>query len=246
MTRAWVEVDLGALCRNGAPSRRAPACRSCRWSRPTRTASAPLRVARALEALDPWGFGVATVDRGRGAAPRRHHAADHRLHAAPPHRVRRAAPRRPHAGARRRRGDRVVGAHRRRPWHLAIDTGMTRAGMRWDEVDEHRDAARSARRPRACSRTSTRRSSTTARRDEQEQRFDEALAALPARPALVHAENSPAVERRAPSHVDARAAPASSSTASASGERRGIVPEPVVVAARAHRRAAHDRATARR
>ena len=33
----------------------------------------------------------------------------------------------------------------------------------------------------------------------QERRFDEALAALPERPALVHAENGPAVERRAPS-----------------------------------------------
>ena len=34
-----------------------------------------------------------------------------------------------------------------------------------------------------------------ASRDEQEARFDEALAALPERPALVHAENGPAVER---------------------------------------------------
>jgi alanine racemase len=36
-------------------------------------------------------------------------------------------------------------------------------------------------------------------RDVQESRFARALAALPERPALVHAENGPAVERRAPS-----------------------------------------------
>jgi alanine racemase len=36
-------------------------------------------------------------------------------------------------------------------------------------------------------------------RDLQERRFAEALAALPVRPAIVHAENGPAVERRAPS-----------------------------------------------
>ncbi|MDB4883881.1 MAG: Alanine racemase, partial [Gemmatimonadetes bacterium] len=38
-----------------------------------------------------------------------------------------------------------------------------------------------------------------ASRDEQEARFDLALAALPELPALVHAENGPAVEARAPS-----------------------------------------------
>ena len=38
-----------------------------------------------------------------------------------------------------------------------------------------------------------------ASRDVQERRFAEALAAMPFRPALVHAENGPAVERRAPS-----------------------------------------------
>jgi alanine racemase len=38
-----------------------------------------------------------------------------------------------------------------------------------------------------------------ASRDEQERRFEAALGALPYRPAIVHAENGPAVERRAPS-----------------------------------------------
>jgi alanine racemase len=36
-------------------------------------------------------------------------------------------------------------------------------------------------------------------RDVQERRFDAALSALPTRPALIHAENGAAVERRAPS-----------------------------------------------
>ena len=68
--RAWVDVDLGALLRNGA----AFAARAGVPLLPMVKADAyglgAVPVTRALERLDPWGFGVATVAEGeqlRGA-----------------------------------------------------------------------------------------------------------------------------------------------------------------------------------
>src|SRR3954467_6059938 len=64
MTRAWVEIDLAALCRNGA----AVAARAGVPLPPMRKADAhglrALRAALALESLEPWGYGVATVTEG--------------------------------------------------------------------------------------------------------------------------------------------------------------------------------------
>ena len=63
LTRAWVEIDLGALRRNWATLavRGVPLL-------PMVKADAyglgAVRVARALERLDPWGYGVATVSEG--------------------------------------------------------------------------------------------------------------------------------------------------------------------------------------
>src|SRR5512132_3855910 len=64
MTRAWVEIDLGALCRNGA----AVAARAGVPLLPMVKADGyglgGLRAALALESLQPWGYGVATVTEG--------------------------------------------------------------------------------------------------------------------------------------------------------------------------------------
>ncbi|MGH7618280.1 MAG: alanine racemase, partial [Gemmatimonadaceae bacterium] len=71
MRRAWVDIDLGALLRNGttiATQARVPLL-------PMVKADAyglgAVRISRALERLDPWGFGVATTAEGeelRGAS----------------------------------------------------------------------------------------------------------------------------------------------------------------------------------
>src|SRR3954469_12846105 len=62
--RAWVEVDLGALLRNAT----AIAARSGAPLLPMVKADAyglgAERVARVLERLNPWGFGVATIAEG--------------------------------------------------------------------------------------------------------------------------------------------------------------------------------------
>lgn len=197
MTRAWVEIDLGALCRNGA----AVAARAGVPLLPMVKADGyglgGLRAALALESLQPWGYGVATVTEGdelrRGGITRPIVVFTPIL--------------RTEIDALRRGdltpalGDPAViesWARTGRPWHLQVDTGMSRAGMRWDLVGEHRDLLRRAR-PEGVFTHFHSAELDDASRDLQEERFAQALAALPERPALVHAENGPAVERRAPS-----------------------------------------------
>jgi alanine racemase len=85
-----------------------------------------------------------------------------------------------------------------RPWHLQIDTGMSRAGMRWDQIALHAELLARAR-PDGVFTHFHSAELDDASRDEQERRFAAALEQLPVQPVLVHAENGPAVERRAPS-----------------------------------------------
>lgn len=197
MTRAWVEIDLGALCRNGA----AVAARAGVPILPMVKADGyglgGLRAALALDSLDPWGYGVATVTEGdelrRGGITR-------------PIIVFTSILRNEIDALRRAEltpalGDPAViesWARTGRPWHLQIDTGMARAGMRWDLVAQHRDLLARAR-PEGVFMHFHSAELDDASRDQQEQRFEQALAALPERPTLIHAENGSAVERRAPS-----------------------------------------------
>ena len=197
MTRAWVEIDLGALCRNGA----AVAARAGVPLLPMVKADGyglgGLRAALALDALEPWGFGVATVTEGdelrRGGITRPI------VVFTPILRTEIDALRR--ADLTPALGDPAViesWARTGRAWHLQIDTGMARAGMRWDAIASHRELLARTK-PDGVFTHFHSAELNDASRDEQERRFDVALAALPARPSLMHAENGPAVERRAPS-----------------------------------------------
>ncbi|HUQ45134.1 MAG TPA: alanine racemase [Gemmatimonadaceae bacterium] len=197
MTRAWVEIDLGALCRNGA----AVAARAGVPLLPMVKADGygvgGLRAALALDSLQPWGYGVATVSEGdelrRGGITRPIVVFTPIL--------------RTEIDALRRGdltpalGDPAViesWARTGRPWHLQIDTGMSRAGLRWDVVGEQRELLARARPTGVFTHFHSAELDDDSR-DVQERRFEQALAALPERPALIHAENGPAVERRAPS-----------------------------------------------
>src|SRR6478672_9091129 len=125
MRRAWVDIDLGALLRNGATL----AARAGASLLPMVKADAyglgAERIVRVLERLDPWGFGVATVGEGDE--------------------LRRAGITRPivifspilvgdfDAAIRSSLTPTLSDAdginrwrETRRPWHLAIDTGMSR------------------------------------------------------------------------------------------------------------------------
>jgi alanine racemase len=225
MTRAWVEIDLGAMCRNGA----AVAARAGVPLLPMVKADGygigALRAALALEALEPSGFGVATVTEGdelrRGGITRPIFVFTPIL--------------RTEIDALRRAdltpalGDPAViesWARTGRPWHLQIDTGMARAGMRWNEVAQHRALLERAR-PEGVFTHFHSAELDDASRDVQERRFEEGLSALPVRPALIHAENGPAVERRAPSRWSL-VRPGIFLYGVASFEGGELTPEPVV------------------
>lgn len=194
LTRAWVEIDLGALLRNGARVAEFSSARLLPMVKADAYGLGATRVACALHELDPWGFGVATVTEGDE--------------------LRRAGIEQPIVvftpllieefdAARRARLTPTLGSAEAirewgrggLPWHLAIDTGMNRAGVSWRDVAQLH-AAISASPPQGVFTHFHSAECGDGSREEQERRFTRVLASLPVRPEMVHAENSPAVVRR--------------------------------------------------
>ena len=224
--RAWVEIDLGALQRNAT----AVAERAQAPLLPMIKADAyglgAIPVARALEPLEPWGYGVATIREGlelRAAGITRplvlftpvapEELADVRAAGITPSlsRAEEIARWREDGGG---------------AWHLAIDTGMSRAGVRWDEVDALRTALAACPPDGAYTHfhSAERRDGS---REEQERRFREAVAALPERPRLLHIENSAAIARSARSAWNC-VRPGIFLYGVSCGEGPALEPEPVV------------------
>jgi alanine racemase len=80
------------------------------------------------------------------------------------------------------------------PWHLSIDTGMGRAGVRWTDAAELRDLLELSPPEGAFTHFHSAEIDDESRA-VQEQRFEEAIAALPLRPMLLHTDNGAAVAR---------------------------------------------------
>ncbi len=197
MTRAWVEVDLGALCRNGAALAARAGVPLLPMVKADGYGVGAVRAALALDSLDPWGFGVASV--AEGEELRRGGIARPVVVFTPILRTEIDALRR--SDLTPALGDPAViesWARTGRPWQLHVDTGMSRAGMPWHLVAEHRALLERAA-PEGVFTHFHSAQLDGPSRDLQEHRFSQALADLPSRPAIVHAENGPAVERRAPS-----------------------------------------------
>jgi alanine racemase len=223
--RAWVEVDLGALLRNGAAIAAHAGVNIVPMVKADAYGLGAVPVARTLDQLDPWAFGVATIAEGEE--------------------LRRVGIERPIVvfspllsgdfdAAVRANLTPTLGTREgierwqetRRPWQLAIDTGMNRAGVQWDEVDALRDLI--LRHPPQAAFThfhSAEREDET--RHIQERRFEEALGKMPLRPPVIHAENGAAVEHRAPSMWNI-ARPGIFLYGITSGNSPQIQPEPVV------------------
>lgn len=224
VTRAWVEVDLDALRRNAAAlAARCPALLPMVKADGYGLGAVP--VARALEAIDPWGFGVATLAEGtelrRAGIARRvivftpvaldELAALARLGLIPVL-----------AGGPDLDEWRRVGGG---DWHLEIDTGMSRAGVRWDAVAGIAGALR------ACPPQGAFTHFHSSELDDgsvalQTERFEQAIAQLPARPPLLHAENSAALARVPRSRWDL-VRPGVFLYGVACGSGTQLVPEPV-------------------
>jgi alanine racemase len=193
--RAWIEVDLGALVRNGATMAARAGVPILPMVKADGYGLGAVPVARALDRLDPWGYGVATTDEG---AELRAVGITRRVLVFTP--VLEADI----AQARDARlipllGSRAMitawaAATGNAAWHLAIDTGMGRSGIRWNVVDRLRDVLRVSPPAGACTHfhSADREDGT---RQVQLQRFAAALDAMPARPPILHTENSAAIER---------------------------------------------------
>jgi alanine racemase len=198
--RAWIEVDLAALLRNAravAKHSRAPILPMVKAD--AYGLGAP-RVVHALESIEPWGYGVATVAEGEELRAMNVHRPILVVAPVPPTvkalQAVRAARLTPALGdAQSIRMWMMMGG---KDWHLAIDTGMSRAGIRWDDVGSLAEEVRGS--PPAGAFTHFHSSELdNGSVDLQTRRFRDAIATLPAEPALLHVENSGAIERASPS-----------------------------------------------
>ena len=189
--RTWIEVNLSALVANARTVlARNPRARLLPMVKADAYGLGAVPVAQALEALDPWGFGVATVE--EGAALRRAGIQRPILVVAPTvDALEEAQAQRltPGLGCDAQLG-RWLAIAPGMPFHLEVDTGMGRAGYHPDEFVT--TASRCANLPSFEGAYTHLHSADVAPESvqEQRQRFAAALAALPKRPALVHAANS--------------------------------------------------------
>jgi alanine racemase len=226
LARARVEIDLGALQRNGAAvARRAgvpllPMIKADAYGVGARGAL------RALEVLEPWGYGVATVTEGeelRDLGVTRPIVIFTPLLDPDLSRARAARltptlgfPLEIEAWLKTGGG----------PWHLAIDTGMSRAGIPWREIDRVVQLAALAPPEGAFTHFHS------AELDDgtmaaQEKLFREAISRLPSRPRLLHADNSAAIARKGRSAWDL-IRPGIFLYGVGSGSSAPVQPEPVV------------------
>lgn len=192
-SRAWVEVNLAAVADNARTVARVAGTRLLPVVKANAYGVGAVAVSKALEALDPWGYGVATLDEGaelRAAGITRPvvvfmpgqpslFGEYDRL---------RLTPVLGDAGtitAWTGRGGRAG------PFHLEIDTGMGRSGVRWDEVDSVRAAADTPALEGCYTQfhSADRRDGSA---EQQLERFEGAVARLARRPTVLHVANSAA------------------------------------------------------
>lgn len=223
-SRAWVEIDLGALVRNGERFASAAGVPLLPMVKADAYGLGAIAVAQALLAIKPWGFGVATVEEGEELR-----AAGIEL----PILVFSPLLPRQFEDVRSASLTPVLGDPRAierwalfgLPWHLAIDTGMNRAGIPWREVAAMRDLL-AARAPDGVCTHFHSAQLPDGSREEQERRFAQCVSELPTRPTLLHADNSSAIEHRAPSPFSL-ARPGIFLYGVGSGHGARITPDPV-------------------
>jgi alanine racemase len=181
---------------------------------------------RALEPLEPWGYGVATVIEGEELRD---------LGVSRPIVVFTPLLNADLARARAARLTPTLGFPKEieawlgtggGAWHLAIDTGMSRAGIPWREIEHIAQLAALAPPEGAFTHFHS------AELDDgtmgaQESLFREAISRLPSRPRLLHTDNSAAVTRKGRSAWDL-VRPGIFLYGVGSGSTAGIQPEPVV------------------
>ena len=195
--RAWLEVDLAALVRNARRFRELIGAPLLPMVKADAYGLGAVAVTRALEAAEPWGYGVATPEEGaelRAAGITRPIVVFSPLQASD------VAAYQTH-GLRPVIGDSVAldawRAQGEGPFHVEIDTGMSRSGFRWHDAESITALARRLEGAPNWEGVFTHFHSADvdeAATREQAERFDEVLAALPTRPPIVHVANSAAAQ----------------------------------------------------
>lgn len=225
LNRAWMEVDLGALVRNASSLQQHAGVPIIPMIKADAYGLGAVEVAYALEHLGPLGYGVATIDEG---AELRHAGISRpiivftpllgdELEAANSEKIT------PTLGSAE---EIVAWSMYGSPYCLSIDTGMARAGVPWREVPALRSLL--AEHPPAGAFTHFH----SPQLDDgsmiaQTARFEVALAALPARPPLIHTESSAAIVRQGRSVWNA-VRPGIFMYGVGSGEAASLQPENVV------------------
>src|SRR5690349_18731954 len=134
-SRARLEIDLGAVKRNAAAVARRSGVPLLPMIKADAYGLGVKEMVTALEAVQPWGYGIATVDEGQEL---RDAGVTKPILVFTPlleHDLKRARGARltPTLGfAHEIEAWRKVGGG---AWHFAIDTGMSRAGISWRDVE---------------------------------------------------------------------------------------------------------------
>jgi alanine racemase len=193
--RAWVDIDLAALIANARKVAAVSGSRLLPMVKANGYGLGAVEVARALEQVDPWGYGVATVEEGEALRSAgisrpvvvftplmpewipRFLELDLRPSVGHPHALQ------------------AWMSRTERPFHVEIDSGMSRAGVRWNDgpaLDALRTVLTRAPGWEGVFTHFLNAEADSSATAQQWDRFQRTLETLPRRPPLVHAANSAA------------------------------------------------------
>jgi alanine racemase len=194
-SRAWIEVNLAAIVDNARAVARVAGTRLLPIVKANAYGTGAVAVSRALETLDPWGYGVATLEEGaelRASGITRPVVV---LMPARPelfeaYRAQRLTPVLSDGPAMREWITHGAGA----AFHLEIDTGMGRTGVRWDDVAKLAPVLDTPALEGCFTQfhSAERRDGSA---EQQLERFTAAVGGLRRRPPLLHVANSAAAFR---------------------------------------------------
>jgi len=223
-SRAWADIRLSALIANARTIASISGVRLLPMVKANAYGIGAVPAARALLQVDPWGFGVATPEEGvelRGGGIDRPVLVftpfvpgtqdlyfEHDLRPA----------------VCDIEGLRVWLAQGARPFHLEVDTGMSRCGIRWDADPSWTDLLKGASGFEGLFTHFHSAHEAPASIDVQWSRLQAVVGAMPTRPAMIHAANSAA----AFSHPEVRADLIRPGIFLYGGESGGHSPAPVV------------------
>lgn len=195
--RVWADIDLGAVLSNARTVAAASGTRLLPMVKADGYGVGAVPVAKALEALDPWGYGVASVEEGeelRSAGIARPVVVFSPLR---PGWIPRylSAQLRPTIGDHAALRDWISASEH--PFHVELDTGLSRAGFRWSDSTAMTQllGVLSSHPPEGVFTHFHSSDDAPATVDQQWDRFMSVVQRMQHRPPLLHAANSGAALR---------------------------------------------------